>query len=55
MGSVSTIRGNLNCIIYNTTCQKEKTISKFNWSKAFENLAIDEKVAILNQNLLKSF
>ena len=33
----------------------KKAISNFNWNKAFENLAIDEKVALLNQTLLNIF
>ena len=33
----------------------EKAVSTFNWNKAFENLAIDEKVALLNQTLLNIF
>ena len=33
----------------------KKTISNFNWNKAFENLAIVEKVALLNQTLLNIF
>ena len=33
----------------------KKAISNFNWNKAFENLVIDEKVALLNQTLLNIF
>ena len=33
----------------------KKAISNFNWNKAFENLAVDEKVALLNQTLLNIF
>ena len=33
----------------------KKAISNFNWNKAFENLAIDEKVVLLNQTLLNIF
>ena len=33
----------------------KKAISNFNWNKAFENLAIDEQVALLNQALLNIF
>ena len=33
----------------------KKSVSNFNWNKAFENLAIDEKVALLNQTLLSIF
>ena len=33
----------------------KKAISNFNWNKAFENLAIDEKFALLNQTLLNIF
>ena len=33
----------------------KKVICNFNWNKAFDNLAIDEKVALLNQTLLNIF
>ena len=33
----------------------KKAISNLNWNKAFENLAIYEKVALLNQTLLNIF
>ena len=33
----------------------KKAISNFNWNKALENLAIDEKRALLNQTLLNIF
>ena len=33
----------------------KKAISNFNWNKAFENLAKDEKVALLNQTSLNIF
>ena len=33
----------------------KKAISNFNWNKAFENLAIDEKVALLNQTFFRNF
>ena len=33
----------------------KKAISNFNWNKAFENLAINEKVALLNQTILNIF
>ena len=29
-----------------------KTISNFNWTKAFENLSVDEKVELLKETLL---
>ena len=34
---------------------KKATLSNFIWNKAFENLAIDEQVALLNQTLLIFF
>ena len=33
----------------------KKAISNFNWDKVFENIALDEKVALLNQTLLNIF
>ena len=33
----------------------KKAISNFNWNKAFENLAIDEKVALSKPNSIKYF
>ena len=33
----------------------QKSISRFNWKKAFENLAINEKVNLLNATLLNIF
>ena len=33
----------------------KKAISNFNWNEAFENLAIDEQAALLNQILLNIF
>ena len=33
----------------------KKAMSNFNWNKAFENLAIDKKVALSNQTLLNIF
>ena len=33
----------------------KKTMSNFNWDKVFENVTLDEKVALLNQTLLNSF
>ena len=33
----------------------QKSISLFNWEKAFENLSINEKVGLLNNTLLNTF
>ena len=33
----------------------KKTISNFDWNKAFENLSVDEKVDFLNKTLLNIF
>ena len=33
----------------------KKTISNFNWNKAFENFSIDAKVELLNETLLNIF
>ena len=32
-----------------------KAISHFNWTKAFKNLSVDEKVELLNETLLNSY
>ena len=33
----------------------KKAMSNFNWDKVFENVTLDEKVALLNQTLLNNF
>ena len=32
-----------------------KVISDFNWTKAFENLSVDEKVELFNETLLNIY
>ena len=33
----------------------KKAVSNFNWSRAFENLSVDEKVELLNKTLVNIF
>ena len=44
MGSVSTIHGNLNCIIYDTTCQKGLNKIILNCEHIGNNVALDKLI-----------